>query len=147
MATITERWRPAGAAVALALLATLPGGARAQGVERAYSGEAGLVRVDRRNANFDTRLPIVGRPPAPGARILSVSYRWHYDNPPAGFSMALCQEGGRCSDVSDASARQTLAFVGEDPARPFYFRARVSGQGNLLPLGGGPAQIIVVWRE
>jgi hypothetical protein len=115
--------------------------------EHAYSAEAGLLRVDRRNADFDTRLPVVGPVPAPGARITQVSYRWRYENPQPGMSVMLCQERGRCIDVTDAGERRTAAFAGSDPSRPFYFRTRVSGKGGLLPLLGTPAQIIVNWTE
>lgn len=115
--------------------------------EHAYSAEAGLVRVDRRNADFDTSLAVVGSVPAANARVTQVSYRWRYDNPPAGFSILLCQQRGRCIDVTEANERRTVAFVGASPVLPFYFRARVAGQGPLAPVWGGVAQIVVNWSE
>jgi hypothetical protein len=113
----------------------------------AYSAEAGLARIDRRNADFDTPLAVVGPVPAANARITQVSYRWRYDNPPAGLSMLLCQQRGRCTDVTDANERLTVAFVGANPAQPFYFRARVAGQGAMAPVLGYAAQIVVNWIE
>lgn len=131
------------AACALVLCA----GQATAGVEHAYSAEVALVRIDRGNADFDSWLAVVGPQPVAGARITRLSYRWRYLNPPAGLAVMLCQQRGRCVDVSDANERQSAAFAGADPAQPFYFRARVRGGGAFAPVLGGEAQIIVNWTE
>lgn len=128
-------------------LLLLCGGPAIAGAEHAYSAEAAMVRIDRREADFDTRLAVVGPLPAAGSRITRVSYRWNYANPPAGLAVMLCQLPGNCVDVSDARERQSAAFAGADPARPFYFRARVRGNAAFAPVLGGVAQIIVNWNE
>lgn len=138
--------KPSALCLILAM-AMLPGVPVQAASEHAYSAEAGLVRVDRRNADFDTRLAVVGPVPAAGARITQVSYRWRYENPQPGMSVMLCQERGRCIDVSDANERRTAAFAGAHPGQPFYFRARVGGKGGMVPMLGNPAQIIVNWTE
>ncbi|MEN3110052.1 flagellar protein FlhE [Uliginosibacterium paludis] len=133
--------------LSVVLMPLLVGAPARATTEHAYTAEAGLVRVDRRNADFDTRLAVVGPVPAAGARITQVSYRWRYENPQPGMSVMLCQERGRCIDVTDAGERRTAAFAGSDPSRPFYFRTRVGGKGGMLPLLGHSAQIIVNWTE
>lgn len=113
----------------------------------AYSGEAAMARLMRRNLAAETELPIVGPPPAPSGRITRVVYAWRYVAPPRELRVQLCQRGGRCVDVSSSPDGVTEAFLGASPANAFYFRAVVEGRGALAPLAGQTGRVIVNWVE
>lgn len=113
---------------------------------RAYSSEAGMNSIRQRNLDVITRLPVVGPAPSPQGSISFVVYRWHYAQAPAGLVVQLCQQQ-RCIDVSQQSEGRSTAFAGASPAQAFHFRARMPGQGSLLPVLGGKASVVVNWQE
>ncbi|PAS97085.1 MAG: hypothetical protein BSR46_14435 [Candidatus Dactylopiibacterium carminicum] len=135
--------------LSVTLLSVLPCAARAESplTHRAYSTESGMTGISRRNYDAQTSLPLVGPAPATTARITTVAYRWAYDRKPAELRIQLCQHGGRCADVSDSNEGISHVFTGSNPSRTFYFRARVGGQGGMLPLFGQHASVVVNWYE
>jgi len=127
---------------------TMPGAAEPGSPLRAYRSETGMKRIDNREVDVDTQLPITGALAKPGAKITYVLYRWHYANPPKNLSVQLCQLGGRCIDASKSPERMTQDFAGATPAQPFYFRARVPGTGDFKPLlGHRTATLLVNWYD
>lgn len=111
----------------------------------AYSSEAVMTTITRRQLAVETLLPVVGTRPVAGARITRVVYRWDYGAPGVVLRVQLCQLAGRCLDVSGAREGSTDFFATAPAAHAFYFRAMVPGRGALTPVPGRPARVIVNW--
>ncbi|WP_391529366.1 flagellar protein FlhE [Photorhabdus akhurstii] len=110
-----------------------------------YASSVVLPTLYSKNFLETVNVPILGSPPATG-RINNVSWTWNVAGWPQNLSVYLCQgDTSSCIDVSRTRRMSTTAFNNRSPAQPFLFALRV-GNGNVMPIAGQAAQVIVNWE-